>query len=263
MEGNRCYKLNTIRRFLEATGLPPIRLILDIGANVGKITLLMARYFPAAVIYAFEPVDRYYQQAVRRCRTASQIRVAFTAVTSQHLYADDFAQEPVPSDLHLWVAKPHSGPGWQGSSRVERLETPSNDRFIAEPLVASVQTLADVVDAVLRQEAREEIDLVKFDCEGCERSCLGCATEDTLRKIRYIVGEYHDIGRFYRVLERKLFRTHNVSLVGNSRLVQKRATSFVLSWMVGAMLSRLPPVRSCNRRDRESMGTAGDSMLSR
>jgi hypothetical protein len=66
----------------------------------------------------------------------------------------------------------------------------------------------------------------------------------------------------------KLNAAARAKIRGNARqreisLVQKRATSFVLSWTVGAMLSRFPPVRSRNRRHRESIGTAGDSMLSR
>jgi hypothetical protein len=63
-----------------------------------------------------------------------------------------------------------------------------------------------------------EIDLLKIDCEGCERSVFGCAALDTLRKIRFIVGEYHDLQRFYEVMCRKLFTTHKVNLIGDSTM---------------------------------------------
>jgi hypothetical protein len=58
---------------------------------------------------------------------------------------------------------------------------------------------------------------VKMDCEGCECDSLGSASEDTLRRIRFISGEYHDITRFYRVMTEKLYQTHYVSLVGEGR----------------------------------------------
>ncbi len=32
--------------------------------------------------------------------------------------------------------------------------------------------------------------------------------------MRYLVGEYHDIGRFYHVMQKKLFLTHKVNLIG-------------------------------------------------
>jgi hypothetical protein len=55
-----------------------------------------------------------------------------------------------------------------------------------------------------------------MDCEGCENSALGCATYETLSKIRFISGEYHNADRFYKVMKNKLFLTHYVNLVGES-----------------------------------------------
>ena len=63
-----------------------------------------------------------------------------------------------------------------------------------------------------------EIDLIKFDCEGCETSAIGCASEATLRKIRFVVGEYHCLKRFYPVVDRVLASTHHVNLRGDPSL---------------------------------------------
>jgi len=57
-----------------------------------------------------------------------------------------------------------------------------------------------------------------MDCESCEHSSLGCASDDTLRKLRFVVGEYHGIARFWGVMRDRLFRTHKVNLIGDASL---------------------------------------------
>src|SRR5262249_855575 len=59
-----------------------------------------------------------------------------------------------------------------------------------------------------------EIDYIKLDCEGSECSALGCASIETLRRIRFLSGEYHNLDRFYEVIRHKLYHTHYVNLVG-------------------------------------------------
>ena len=59
MEGNACYKFSTIRHFIEKTGAPPIRGIVEVGVNIGSVSLLMHEYFPAARIVGFELVREY------------------------------------------------------------------------------------------------------------------------------------------------------------------------------------------------------------
>jgi hypothetical protein len=58
----------------------------------------------------------------------------------------------------------------------------------------------------------EDADLVKFDCEGSESFALGCCPSAVLRRIRFIVGEYHGLQRFVNVMTSKLFETHRVCL---------------------------------------------------
>ena len=79
-------------------------------------------------------------------------------------------------------------------------------------------TLDAVVAMVLAETGNAEVDYMKMDCEGCEHHALGCAQTKTLRKIRFIGGEYHGIERFYGVMKHRLYGTHYVNLVGSKEI---------------------------------------------
>ena len=74
------------------------------------------------------------------------------------------------------------------------------------------------LDEIIAQEDLAAIDILKLDCEGCEHSVLGTAEPDVLKRIRFIVGEYHGFERFTAVMRGKLFATHKVNLVGDPEL---------------------------------------------
>lgn len=223
MEGNACYKFSTIRNYIEKTGAKPVALMVEVGVNVGEITLMMKSYFPAARLYGFEAVREYYEIACRRVAGLDGVRLFYRAMTSQHLYRDDLGtiRRPRPIGIGILKGAPEAGPGYQGGSIVLPWDDPAMTvpqvpfgyNRISEPVRPS--TLDRAVRAILRKERAQEIDLMKMDCEACEHSSLGCAEPATLACIRYIVGEYHGIERFFGVMEGKLFRTHKVNLVGD------------------------------------------------
>jgi FkbM family methyltransferase len=218
MEGNYCYKFTTIKQFIAMTHAKDVEVILDIGVNIGEMSLMMNTYFPTARILGFEVVKEYFDIAVGRTKDVPQITIFNEAVTAQHRFFDDFGERPRDSTARLAImkAQPAAGPGWGGGSYV----TPSDDDLasagnsngnylrIAEP-VAPVS-----LDEIMQREGISEIDILKLDCEGCEHSVLGCASPETLRRIRFITGEYHGIARFTGVMRNKLFATHKVNLVG-------------------------------------------------
>jgi FkbM family methyltransferase len=200
--------------------------MMDIGANVGAITRMMKEYFPAASVHAFEPVHELADIALANTQRLADVRVLKQAVTNEHLFEDDFGQQPrekrVP--MRLFRGTPAGGPGWIGGSVVVPDTHPMvtgnapSSSYVRDPQRVSAITLDDVVERVLKYESAREIDIVKFDCEGCEHSALGGASRKTLQRLRFIVGEYHDIQRFARIMKEKLFATHKVNLIGDRSL---------------------------------------------
>jgi hypothetical protein len=223
MEGNACYKFSTIRNYIAQTGAKPIRLCLDVGANVGDIATLLTSYFPTARVHAFEGVREYFDIARSRTAHIPAITVHHRAITGEHRFRDDLGAFPRQTAVPLKVLKAvaQAGPGWVGGSVIIPADvTPAQapygyEHYAVGPRAA---TFDQIVRAVLRLEKTTEIDIVKMDCEGCEHSGLGCASRDTLSRVRFVAGEYHGIERFFRVMQARLFSTHRVSLIGDRDL---------------------------------------------
>jgi hypothetical protein len=223
MEGNACYKFSTIRNFVEISGAAPISTAIDVGVNIGDVTLLLKKYFPFCRVFGFEPVREYFEIAKERLIALRDVELFPRPVTAQHLFEDDLGQIPrADRTLALLKARPEAGPGWRGGSKIvcseEVTMANSKGHYNREDQHLQPLTLDEMVESVLEQTGASDVDLVKMDCEGCESSCLGCCESHTLERIRFIVGEYHDFARFYRVVERKLFVSHKVSLIGDAEL---------------------------------------------
>lgn len=224
MEGNECYKFATISHYLQVTHADPVRVMIDIGANVGTVTRMMKAYFPDARLYACEAVEEYAALAEANTRDLPGVTLWRRAVTSQHQYFDDVGERRRGRPVAIRTLKglPAAGPGWAGGSITVAEDAPAisgdDPRYSLLPASVEAVSLNDLVDEVLERAGAKEIDILKLDCEGCEHSSLGCATLKTLKRLRFIVGEYHGIERFYGVMERKLFRTHKVNLIGQRDL---------------------------------------------
>ncbi len=226
MEGNECYKFSTISNYFMRTGAKPLGIAVEVGVNVGEVTRLIRETFPTARIHGFEAVTEYYERARTAFKGKRGIKLYNKAVTSQHLFLDDLGERPRPEPAELRVLKgmPAAGPGWAGGATVLPADHPlvtgphplTGFELVDQPVRPI--TLDEVVATVLKTESARRIELLKLDCETCEHSTLGCAAPETLKCFQFIVGEYHGIERFYNVMERKLFQTHKVNLIGDSSL---------------------------------------------
>jgi FkbM family methyltransferase len=217
MEGNECYKFSTIRNFLYKTDGDPIRLAVDVGCNDGQVTLLIRHFFSDALIFALEPVSTYYNEACQNLQADAMIKVLPFAVTAEHLFADDLGSVPLssPARLRVFLGLPPSGPGWKGGSRILRVgEIPEKIGYAPLHDRVTAISLDDLVHGLCALCGTDTVDYIKMDCEGCENSALGCASEQSLERIRFVSGEYHNLERFQLVIQ-KLSRTHNVNLVGD------------------------------------------------
>jgi FkbM family methyltransferase len=176
--GNATYKYekNGERWLLETLRDEPIRTVLDIGANVGKWSLIAAEMFPQATIYALEIIPA--TAAELRARIAGQSRIKTFAVgLADHTGTVTMRYHPSASTHATFTEYPHS---WQG----ERLACPvvRGDEFLA-------------------RERIREVDFLKLDVEGAEHLALR-GLEEVLRdrRIRFVQFEYGRVNILTRFL---------------------------------------------------------------
>ncbi len=144
------------------------RTILDIGANIGTVTAALARLYPLAHIFAFEPLPENF--ALLKHNTAGLPNVAVfpfglgARTNHQHYTRSDDPQN-------------FGGGGFHGGTGGH---TPGGEllRVVA-------------VTEVLGTLGIRSVDVIKIDTEGAEHEILTSFPPAVLRTVSVIVGELH------------------------------------------------------------------------
>jgi FkbM family methyltransferase len=140
------------------------RFIVDAGANIGLSAVFLANRYPDARIVAIEPEPSNFEMLCKNTALYPMIKPVRAALwrTNEELFVFDTG---------------HGNHGFQ----VEK-KTPA-DRAGSVPGIT--------VDAIMRDEGVEWLDLLKMDIEGAEREVLGdCA--NWIGKIDTLMIELHD-----------------------------------------------------------------------
>lgn len=148
-----------------------VKVVLDIGANIGAATVFFSETYPAAKIHAFEPVPDNLEML--KLNAASRGRPG--SIQCHHLALSD--RDGELQLIHSPGANNHGGWSFyqRGASGSE------------EKISVPVRKSGDFV----RELGLERIDVIKIDTEGAEREILHGLTPEQLASVQYIVGELH------------------------------------------------------------------------
>ncbi len=141
--------------------------ILDIGANVGVVSMILARKYPNASIFAFEPLPenfRLLRHNVAQFPNVRPIPFGLAAETGEKTY------------FRSADARNFGGGGFHDDGRFER--------------ITCTLPVLSVPDALEKYGVRE-VDIIKIDVEGGEHDILVNMPESVLRGVSVIVGELH------------------------------------------------------------------------
>jgi FkbM family methyltransferase len=176
--GNASYKpeKNGERWLLEALQGETIRTVVDVGANVGKWSLLAAERFPQATILALEIVPA--TAAELRARTAGCDRIKpFNLGLAEHTGTLTIRYNAAASTHATVTEYPHR---WEE----QRIEC---------PVVRG--------DELLAREGIGEVDFLKIDVEGAEHLVLrGFERLLRERRVRFVQFEYGRVNILTRFL---------------------------------------------------------------
>jgi len=168
------------RSYRQRRRTPQARMLVDIGANIGVVTLTWANRFPQARIHAYEPHPRTYRTLAMNVRdNALDGRV------------ETFSEAVGRTAGHLALSSPF----------ISALAT-----AYAHTATEAVQVPCVDANEVARR-AGGSIDVLKIDAEGAEADILESATPATLTAITELMLEYHDqlapraLDRCMRVLQ--------------------------------------------------------------
>ncbi len=130
-------------------------MVLDIGANIGLITLDILSKFPESKIFCFEP-GLIQSRLLKRTIEENDIK----NVTVERYAVGDFDGQ---SDFYVHTGKDSAKDGLVNTGRGEK----------AEKTTIKIKKL----DSWWKENSQPKIDLIKIDTEGAELKVLNGATE--------------------------------------------------------------------------------------
>jgi 31-O-methyltransferase len=155
------------RRYVQ----PPMRgVMVDLGANIGTVSLDFASLSPHLRIEAYEP-NPSTLEVLRRNVAANGLTRRVT------VYGEAVGQ--ASGRLRLWSNVPSVLVTSQGS-----VPPASGGTSISVPMVD--------LNEVIRRTGQAEVSLLKIDTEGSEAAILESARPDTLMAVKRVILEYHD-----------------------------------------------------------------------
>jgi methyltransferase, fkbM family len=170
---------------MEDAILPKDGVVLDIGAHIGAISLLAARYVPSGTVHLVEPSLENYILLKRN--------IANVQGGGTHFVSHKLALGAMNGRARLYHA-----PGSVGHS-FYALKDWVNEPFEPRPMefgdaIPYEEVEVRTLKSFLSYIGETEIDFMKMNIEGAEYAVLLESSEDTLRAIKCMTVELHPEG---------------------------------------------------------------------
>lgn len=146
-----------------------VKVVLDIGANMGAATAFFATLYPNASIHAFEPVPDNFQILEKNA-----------ALRREGIHCHLLALSDKDGELQMIHSPGQNNHG--GWSFYQRGATGEEEK-ISVPVRKSSDFVLEL--------GLDRIDVIKIDTEGAEKEILQGFLPEQLATVQYIVGELH------------------------------------------------------------------------
>ena len=149
--------------------------IIDIGANIGIATIILAKQNPLSRIFSFEPDVNVY-------------KIAKKNIELNNLNNVQLFNEAVSDTEEQSILTHH--PSMSGANTIFANNLFSNHYHIPE-LTSVVKTTS--LDTIIKNHEIKSIDVLKIDCEGAEYNILYRSELFKDKIVKNIVGEFHSL----------------------------------------------------------------------
>ena len=148
--------------------------IIDIGANVGMISIYLAKKYPFLKIYAFEPVKENFANL--------QKNLVLNNIPEGTVTAFNCAVTSDGRDVIMNI-----NPYNRGGCATREIFATEHNYSVGNCNVPSV-----TLEGIFKKHSIERLKLLKIDCEGSEYEILYNTPVSVLDKIEHLRGEFHE-----------------------------------------------------------------------
>lgn len=166
IEKGKRKRAGTDRPFYNCNINRDIKVIFDVGANIGNVTLAAARSFPKAHIYSFEPVSSTYKKL---CENVSKYK------DRVNTYNYGFFNVSIRLDIH--ISSFHGASSVLDQSRIYKKVHP----HIKEIGIENIEL--HTIDSFMSNKNIDKIDIMKIDVEGVEKEVIEGGRETFKNKV--------------------------------------------------------------------------------
>ena len=149
-------------------------IVIDIGANVGMVSILLAKKFPFLKIYSFEPLKENYDNFIKNIELNNIPKGVITA-----------ENKAVTKDGRLITMSINSA-NKGGSSTTDVI---SINSIMTEE---NSQVESITLEEIFNKYNINKLKLLKIDCEGSEYEILYNTDTNLLKNIENLRGEFHE-----------------------------------------------------------------------
>jgi len=151
--------------------------IIDIGANCGIATIILAKQNPKSIIYSFEPDPTVFKLLEENIRVNN-----LTNVKHFNLAMSDNSNKVLTLCFH---------PQWSGGNTTCADITAFNNFHNTNSSYITVKCIS--LDDIINEHNISSIGVFKIDCEGAEYEIIYNSEKIKSGIIKNIVGEFHDL----------------------------------------------------------------------
>ena len=148
--------------------------VVDIGGNIGMISIFLAKKYPFLRIYAFEPVRQNYENFLKN--------IELNKIPPKTITLENKA---VTSDGRVVNMK--INPLNTGGSSISDIISVGG---ISQDINNNVQSIS--LNGIFNKYNIKKLSLLKIDCEGAEYEILYNTNRMNLKKISKLRGEFHE-----------------------------------------------------------------------